>query len=224
MYRRISRSLTPLVSITIDTEFPDHRAADPLGVGDQLLVILADRHVTATFFVVGEWACAHPRRTTAIAEAGHHIGNHSYSHRRLTQMTDSDIVADITRCGEVLAKAGLETRPWFRAPYGDMGTRDARVQQAVSRAGYRHIGWHAHGVDWKPGRKPEAIARETLRQVKHRWPEPTIILFHSWPDPTADALQQVLDRLEAWGAKFVAVPSLVPDMHSTRRTTIRAGL
>jgi peptidoglycan-N-acetylglucosamine deacetylase len=223
MHKRITRSLSPLVSITIDAEFPDRGAADPLGVCDRLLRILADREVTATFFVVGEWARAQPERIAAIAEAGHHIGNHGYSHRRLTKLTDADIVADITRCGEELARAGLETRPWFRAPYGDTGIRGARVQAAISRAGYQHIGWHAHGLDWKPGRKPEAIVSETLRQVNRRWPDPAIILLHSWPDPTAEALEQLLDRLEEWGAEFVTVPALVPFMDLTSRSTTRAG-
>jgi peptidoglycan/xylan/chitin deacetylase (PgdA/CDA1 family) len=207
--RRTSRRpFVPVVAITVDAEFPDQAATDPLGVCDTLLGILAARQVPATFFVVGNWASAHPERLIAIAKGGHHIGNHSYSHRKLTTMTESEIVADVTHCGQVLAAAGCETRPWFRAPYGDMGRQGGRIHDAVGRAGYRHVGWHAHGVDWKPGRKADAIVATTLAQVKQRWPQPAIVLFHSWPDATPIAFAQVLDTLDSWGAEFVALPAM----------------
>ena len=196
--------------ITIDTEFPDQPARDPLGVADALLEVLATRDVRATFFVVGAWARAYPDRVRAIADAGHHIGNHSYSHCSLNRMTQPGIVADLLAGHHVLAQLGIDSRPWFRAPYGETGDGGAGVDApaAIKTAGYRHIHWHARGEDWRPNASADDIADMILGDVAHRWPRPAIILLHSWPDAAARALELVLDRLDAQGATFLTVAQL----------------
>jgi peptidoglycan/xylan/chitin deacetylase (PgdA/CDA1 family) len=210
----------PLVSITIDTEFPDRAAADRTGVCDELLDILAARRVSATFFVVGSWARAYPDRIAAISEAGHHVGNHGDSHRKLTNMTDSEIVADLADCRDTLLRAGLETRPWFRAPYGEIGKLGGRINQAVAGAGYRHVRWHADGGDWKPRRRVQTVVETSLSGVRRRWPDPAIVLFHSWPDRTPNALAQVVDALESWAAEFVTISELM-ELHQTQAMNTR---
>jgi peptidoglycan/xylan/chitin deacetylase (PgdA/CDA1 family) len=206
----------PVASITIDTEFPDQPASDPLGVADELLELLARRRVRATFFVVGAWARANPERVRAIADAGHQIGNHSYSHCSLRRMTEDGIVEDLIACHTVLAELGVETRPWFRAPYGEVthdpveaeGAVKPEIEAAIERAGYRHIHWHARGEDWRVDRAAEDVAELALGDVDRRWPRPAIILFHSWPDSAPRALELVLDRLALKGAEFVTVDQL----------------
>jgi peptidoglycan-N-acetylglucosamine deacetylase len=195
----------PRVAITIDTEYPEQPAVDPLGTFDRILAILAAERVRATFFAVGSWARAHPDRVRAVDSAGHLLGNHSYSHCNLKKMAPEGIIADLTECRGALAGIGIETRPWFRAPYGRMGTEGGPIYDAVRDAGYRHISWHAHGGDWDPERTVEQLVDKTLVQVRERWPEPAIVLFHSWPDRTPAALQRVLDSLGSDGAEFVTV-------------------
>jgi peptidoglycan-N-acetylglucosamine deacetylase len=194
--------------ITIDTEFPDQPAHDPLGIADELLGVLAARQIKATFFVVGAWAQAHPERVQAIREAGHHIGNHSYSHCSLARMTPPGIVEDLVACHDVLAELGIESRPWFRAPYGETAGGSAAVKSAIRTAGYRHIHWHARGEDWRPGQSAADVADMILHDVEDRWPRPAIILLHSWPDSAARALEIVIDRLGAQGATFLTMNEL----------------
>ena len=194
--------------ITIDTEFPDQPARDPLGIADELLGMLASHNIKATFFVVGAWARAYPDRVRAMREAGHQIGNHSYSHCSLARMTKQGIVDDLVACHDVLAELGIETRPWFRAPYGETAGDSAAVKSAIRTAGYRHVHWHARGEDWRPGQSPDDAARMILRDVADRWPRPAIVLLHSLPDGAARALEIVVDRLDAQGAKFLTVKEL----------------
>ncbi len=198
----------PVVSITIDTEFPDQPAKDPLAVADALLDVLAAREVNATFFVVGSWARANPERVIAIRDAGHQIGNHSYSHCSLKRMTEAGIVEDLTACRTVLADLGAETQPWFRAPYGETAHELIDADAAIKRAGYRHIHWDARGEDWRPELSAEQVAEKALTDVHRRWPRPAIILFHSWPDSAPRALELMLDRLSSQGAEFVTVDRL----------------
>lgn len=198
----------PPVAITIDTEFPDQPARDPLGALHEMLDLLAARTVKATFFIVGAWVRAHPDHVLAIKDAAHHIGNHSYSHCVLSRMTEAGIVADLTACHEVLAELGIETRPWFRAPQGELIHEQIDVKAAIKKAGYRHVHWHAVGQDWSPEATPEGVAESIVRGVQDRWPRPAIALLHSWPDSAPRALQLVLDRLEAEGSTFLTLNQL----------------
>jgi peptidoglycan/xylan/chitin deacetylase (PgdA/CDA1 family) len=198
----------PAVAITIDTEFPDQPAKDPMGALSQQLDVLADRDVRATFFIVGAWARAHPDQVETIRDAGHQIGNHSYSHCPLSRLTARGIVEDLLTCCDVLAGLEIETRPFFRAPQGELGHDDVDVEPAIKKAGYRHIHWHARGEDWRPGITAERVAETVVSEVRERWPRPAIVLLHSWPDPTPRALELILDRLAAEEAGFLTVDQL----------------
>jgi peptidoglycan/xylan/chitin deacetylase (PgdA/CDA1 family) len=192
--------------ITIDTEFPDQPAQDPPTALREQLETLARRNLRATFFIQGAWARAHPEQAKAIGAAGHHIGNHSHSHCSLSRMTKAGIVEDLGLCRDVLLSLGTETRPWFRAPYGKLGDQQL---DAVRRAGYRHIDWHADSEDWRPDARAEAVARRTVEAVRARWPSPAIVLLHSWPDATASALGLLVEALEPEGASFLTVDQLI---------------
>ncbi|MBV8430966.1 MAG: polysaccharide deacetylase family protein, partial [Solirubrobacterales bacterium] len=148
----------PPVAITIDTEFPDQPASDPLAALEAILGVLARHRVSATFFIVGAWARTYPDRVAAIKAAGHHIGNHSFSHCPLPRLTPTGIVEDLTACHDVLAGMGIESRPWFRAPQGELGDAQVDAVAAVKLAGYRHVHWHAHGEDWRPGASAREVA------------------------------------------------------------------
>lgn len=198
----------PKIALTIDTEFPDRPSAEPLGVCRELLKILGEQRVQATFFIVGCWAKANPQLVKAISQAGHSIGNHGYSHCDLEWLSPRGVARDISECRGALADLGVETRPWFRAPYGSMGKNGGRIYKAVEAAGYRYIGWHAHGRDWAPGSSADRVIRDTVKQVRKRWPEPAIALFHSWPDLTPAVVSGVIDQLRGHGAEFVTVPEL----------------
>jgi peptidoglycan-N-acetylglucosamine deacetylase len=198
----------PRLAITIDTEFPDQPARDPLGALRKQLGILAERNLKATFFIVGAWARAQPGEVAAIRDAGHHIGNHSYSHCPLSRMTEAGIVEDLTACCDVLAEMGIDSRPWFRAPQGELGHDDVDVEPAIKRAGYRHIHWHARGEDWRPGNTAERVAEMVLAEVRGRWPRPAVVLLHSWPDPAPQALELILDQIEGDDPEFLTVDQL----------------
>jgi peptidoglycan/xylan/chitin deacetylase (PgdA/CDA1 family) len=214
----------PIASITIDAEFPDQPARDPLGALDEILEVLARGDVRATFFLVGQWAEANSKHVAAIKQAGHGIGNHSHAHRPLPTLTETEIVEDLTACRQALANFGVETRPWFRAPRGELGQENrGTVMGAINRAGYRHIHWHARGEDWRPDLPPEDVATMVLRDVEKRWPSPAIVLLHSWPDSAPKALELVIDRLQADGAKFRTVDQLGRRHAATGRLRALAG-
>lgn len=192
----------PVVHLTFDVEFPDQPAADPLGSFDKSLAILSEHHIHATCFVLGAWAAANPARVAAIQKAEHQIGIHAHSHADLSQLDAGKVIAELNQAHDVLATLGQETRPWFRAPYGHAHSNAFDMDAAFDAAGYRHITWHAHGDDWRPEWTVDQIVQKTMNEVKSRWPEPAIVLFHSWPNLMPIALTHVIKELQELGAEF----------------------
>lgn len=79
---------------------------------------LADRGVTATFFLVGTNALAHPDLVARIVAEGHSIGNHTRSHRALDRLDQRDAFEEILGGAADIAEAGGGSTGLFRPPYG----------------------------------------------------------------------------------------------------------
>ncbi len=67
---------------------------------DKILDILNDYDIKCTFFLLGSWADDYIDEVQKIYDAGHEIGNHSYSHNDLPSMNYEDIILDIQKCNE----------------------------------------------------------------------------------------------------------------------------
>ena len=86
----------------------------------RLLDILRARNIKATFFVIGRSVDLYPQIVRRTVAEGHEIGNHTYTHRLLTKLSDSEIRNDLTRCRDAVARAaGVATAhhaPALRRP------------------------------------------------------------------------------------------------------------
>ena len=111
------------VALTVDAEHPDNRNCSA-GNPSRLVDLLHDRGAPASFFIQGRWALANPDLLTRIAGDGHLLGNHSHFHTRLPQLTAAGLRADVgDAAAAITAITGVDTRPWFRCPFGDGGLR-----------------------------------------------------------------------------------------------------
>jgi peptidoglycan/xylan/chitin deacetylase (PgdA/CDA1 family) len=168
---------------------------------DAILAVLAKHHVKGTFFLTGKMVEAHPDLVKSIAAAGNEIFSHTYDHPDLTTLTDTQIVAELTKMENVLqATTGVSPKPYFRAPYG---ARDARVLAIASKDGYQSVYWTVDAMDW---REPQG---ETAAQVKDRIlsnvAPGTIYLMHLGDTITGSILDDVFTTIEAKGYKIVSL-------------------
>ena len=194
------------VALTFDAEHPDRPGATP-GTAERILDELGRAEVRATFFVQSRWARAEPGLARRIADDGHLVGNHSTYHARMTLLSDEGIRADVGEAAEALAEiAGVETRPWFRCPFGD-GHDDSRVAGVLKELGYRNVHWDVETEDWEPGTSADDIARTALEGYDVRG-DGAVVLLHTWPEHTADALPDMLDAFERAGTSFVTIDEL----------------
>lgn len=142
---------------------------------EQLLPVLADAGVRATFFMVGHQVDRRPELAAAVHGSGHRIGNHSYSHPRLTELAaDAEVICELRKCNEALERAGVPAPTTCRPPYG---ATDARVEQLIQSEGMEQVLWDVAARDWDVGVTPAEIV-ERIKARQARAPADPVVLLH----------------------------------------------
>jgi peptidoglycan-N-acetylglucosamine deacetylase len=182
----------------------------------QILDILKAKHVPATFFVIGENAMPHPLLLNRIIDEGSEIGNHSFTHPNLAQVSAEGTRLELNSTRRLVEAYTGRSLRLFRAPYfGDAEPTTANeiVPALVAQQdGYTNVGLHVDPDDWKrPG--VAQIVKAALDQVKTDNPETAgqIVLLHDGGGDRAQtvaALPQIIDGLRAKGYQFVPVSQL----------------
>ncbi len=167
---------------------------------DQLLRMLADADALATWFPLGEVVADSPDRLRAIAEAGHEIGNHSWSHPQLTASSNGQIETQINRTAQLIERL-LGTRPTLvRPPYGAISKR---VAAELGRLNAPAVLWDVDPLDWKY-RNSTRVYRSVMSQVQPG----SIVLLHDVHPTTVAAVPRILKSLANRGYTFVTVSEL----------------
>lgn len=188
---------SPKIALTFDAGW-ESKPTTPI------LDALARHGIRCTFFLRGRWIENNKDLTRRIAAEGHEIGNHTYSHRRLTNLSRTEIVREAQKVEElVLELTGRSTKPLLRVPYG---ARDRRVLGVLKQEGYRSIYWH---VDSWDGFKRGITAAEVAKRVLDRVENGSIVLMHCGSKATADALDDLIDKLISAGYQPVTVGELL---------------
>ena len=135
------------------------------GYAEDILDILRDEHVVASFGITGQWARANPDLVRRMAADGHFVFNHTLDHRSFTGVSDQlgglpsgRRRAELEDADAIIAPLfGHSTRPYYRLPYGD---DDARVAADVLPAGYSHkVGWTVDSLGWRGSQAADIVAR-----------------------------------------------------------------
>ncbi len=169
----------------------------------QLLAILKQYDVKATFFVVGEKAEVAPDLIRAEVAGGHSVGNHTYHHVSLTKIPEEYVATEIKACGEVLKKITGKPAHLFRPPGGDY---DQQVSMDAEALGYTTVLWTDDPGDYaSPGDK--VIKTRLLDKVNNGG----IILIHDGVQQTIDVLPSILSYLKSKGYTFVTVDKMMKD-------------
>ena len=167
----------------------------------QLIDILGEYNVKATFFVVGEWVDKYPESVKALADAGHEVMNHSNTHAHFSQLSTDEIIADVTACNDKI-EAVTGVRPTLiRPPYGEY---DDHVITAIRSMGMEPIQWDVDSLDWK-----ELSAAEITERVTTKVQPGSIVLFHNAAIHTPEALPGILEALLQEGYTFVPISELI---------------
>lgn len=164
----------------------------------KILAALAKECTTATFFVVGEMVAVHPEVIKEIADQGHTIGTHTWSHPNLARRDIDDVKHEVEATFNAAQKASpAPIAPFFRYPY--LSSSDVTEDYMKSR----NIGQFAVDIDsqdWRVRSAKPVVAR-VMAGLKARGRG--IILMHDIHRSTADAVPQLLAQLKAGGYQVV---------------------
>ena len=186
----------PYVALTFD-DGPSHYTPD-------ILAILADRGVHATFFCLGNQVASNQSGAKAIVDGGHEIASHTQSHQNLPTLERDSLRSEISTAFDNIEQAtGVRTQ-MIRAPYG------AFTEQEWGRAGDIvgcNVLWNVDTHDWeRPG--AQAIADTVLNNVRNG----SIVLMHDGGgnrEQTVEALPLIIDGLHDQGYQIVTVGELI---------------
>jgi len=173
---------------------------------ETVLRVLAERNAKATFFLTGAEAQANPDQLRAIVDAGHELGNHSYTHRRLYFLPTSAVADEVERTDAVFRAAGYGAPTTFRMPGCK---RFLTTPLYLARTGRTTVIW-----DLEPD-SIAGIAGDADAMADHvvRGARPgSIVLMHvmyDGRDASREALPRIIDELTERGYRFVTVSGLL---------------
>ncbi len=177
----------------------------------QVLDILGQYDVKATFLVIGQNVERWPNVTQKIVKEGHTIGNHSYFHSPwLALRKGEEIVRELKLAQETICRVSGVSPKLFRPPYGFW---TPWLLKASEGNGLSVITWDNMTSDWNSRWRVEQIARAILRKAKPGG----IIVLHDGrgirqnfsPNSLVGALPIILAGLKRQGYQFVTVPELL---------------
>ncbi|MBM7542240.1 polysaccharide deacetylase family protein [Amphibacillus cookii] len=164
----------------------------------EVLQLLNQYDAKATFFMLGSQVEEYPHIAAQVAASGHEIGNHTWSHKKLTTLSEKEAIDEIS-LGVMAIEDAIGYQPThFRPPFGE---RNANVDQLV---GMPSILWTIDTRDWDT-RNPESI----FQIVKNNANNGQIVLMHDIYDTTVEALDLILKYLTLEGYQFVTISELI---------------
>ena len=167
-----------------------------------ILDTLKKHGVISTFFLTGKWVEAYPDLAKRIAEEGHEIANHSYSHPDLTKLPADQVIKQIKDGEAAIRKATGQETKLFREPYGAFDETERRL---VRQAGYSYsIYWDVDTLDW------QFPPLETLtKRITDKTQNGSIVLMHLNVPDTARASDAAIPILREKGYQLVTISQLL---------------
>jgi chitin deacetylase len=190
---------SPVVALTFDD------GPTPAGA-DSILAILERQDVRATFFFTGAEMDQNPALAPRFVRAGHELGNHSWSHRRMLLRSPSFIRSEIERTDSLIRAAGHRGEIHFRPPYGK---KLVGLPWYLDRTGRTTIMW-----DVEPDSYADvaASAEGIVAHVRERARPGSIVILHVMYPSRGESLRAVegaIDGLRGRGFRFVTVSELL---------------
>lgn len=167
-------------------------------VTKQILALLNQYNAQATFFMLGSRVQYYPGLVQEVRDAGHEIGNHSWTHPVLTKLSAADVKKEFESTEQALMNAIGQHSTVFRPPYGAI---NESVRALIPRTS---VNWTIDTLDWK-----HRDAKQLLPMIKKSMHNNAIVLMHDIHQSTADGLEPVLQYLQNEGYEFVTVTEIL---------------
>lgn len=169
-----------------------------------ILDTLKEKKVPVTFFVTGHFVRSQSELLKRMVGEGHLIGNHSWSHLDMTQISDNQIKSELEKVQDDVANlTEQKVMHYVRPPRGIFGERMLKVS---SELGYTQVFWSIAYKDWDV--KQQKGADFAYKNVVEQLHPGAVILLHSISSDNAGALGRIIDNARQQGYEFRRIDQL----------------
>lgn len=165
---------------------------------EALLQVLEKEGVSATFFVMGKQAETYPGLVKKIHDGGHLLGNHTFSHCNVCEISCAEAEEEIKKTNELLYRICGEYPVFFRPPFG------CNKEEMICNLQMYQVFWDVDPKDWQV-QNTASVVNHVLKQVQ----DGDIILMHDQYQTTVEATEILIPKLRERGFCFVTVEQLV---------------
>lgn len=188
---RAEKTITAKVALTFDDG--PHPVYTP-----QLLDGLNERGVHATFFVVGKNILGNEALLKRMETEGHLIGNHTYSHVKLSELDIARACAEVEKTNALICEVTGKEPEFIRPPFGEWKKAMECSFEMIP------VLWDVDPLDWTT-KNTALVVERVLKDTKPG----DIILLHDYYQSSVDAALEIVDALTERGYKFVTVDELI---------------
>ncbi|MEW6065293.1 MAG: delta-lactam-biosynthetic de-N-acetylase [Bacillota bacterium] len=166
------------------------------GYTPKILDALKETNVKAAFFITGDYLRRHPDLVKRMVNEGHIVGNHTYNHPSLPQVSDATVQKEIESLSEGFEKLTGAKMKYLRPPMGEYSERTLKLTHEM---GYRNVFWSVALVDWRPDAGSPEQNKNTVMERLHNG---AVVLLHAVNKANADMLGDLIKECKEKGYQF----------------------
>lgn len=185
----------PMVSFIINVAWGNEYLSN-------MLATLKRHHVSASFFLEGNWVKKNPDLARMIVDAGHEVGNHSYSHPDMKRITSNRAREEIIRTNEVIEATTGNDCKWFAPPSGSYSEDTIKIAAEIKM---KAVMWTVDTVDWQ-NPSPDVLINRVIGKIGNG----SLILMHP-TQSTAKALDRLIVLIEQRNLEIGTVSELMSE-------------
>lgn len=167
------------------------------GYTPQILDTLKEKNVKAIFFVTYDFASQNPDLVKRMIDEGHIVGNHSYRHYSMDEVSDDVAKEEVTYLHKYIKDKFNYTMSYFRFPKGEFSERSLQI---VKDLNYKSVFWSFAYADWDPDNQTEE--NQAFTHICESTHPGAILLLHAVSKTNADILGKVIDDIKKQGYTF----------------------
>lgn len=176
------------------------------GNTELILDALKKHNAPATFFVVGNFLETSPDIIKRMINEGHSVGNHTYHHPDMSQIsTKKSFEEELKQTEELFTSiTGQQMSPFYRPPQGKYSLENLKM---ASDLGYHTFFWSLAYVDWYQDQQP--TKEEAFEKLLGRIHPGAIVLLHNTSDTNGSIMDELLTKWEEMGYRFGSLDQLI---------------